>query len=170
MKGNTNKTKKIYLLLIISGIILCGVSAAFAINSEFENTLTNANYLISEDAANNIPNTLEGRYEASGICYKVVDGDTIWVTGIGKVRFVGVNTPEKGEPGYHEAKDYVKDLCLGKPVGLDIDNAKHQDKYNRTLAVIYTENGTNLNQALLNENLAEIMYIPPSEFNPYSWQ
>ncbi len=102
-------------------------------------------------------------YEASGKCYKVVDGDTIWVDGIGKIRFVQVNTPEKGEDGYQEAKDYVKEKCLGKTVYLDIDDKKHYDKYNRTLAIVYTEN-QDINRELLHENLAEIMYIPPSEF------
>ena len=43
------------------------------------------------------------------------------------------------------------------------DDKKHYDKYNRTLAIVYTEN-LDINRELLNENLAEIMYIPPSEF------
>ena len=102
-------------------------------------------------------------YEASGKCYKVVDGDTIWVEGVGKIRFVQVNTPKRGEDGYKEAKDYVKEKCLGKTVYLDIDDKKHYDKYNRTLAIVYTED-QDINRELLHENLAEIMYIPPSEF------
>ena len=106
--------------------------------------------------------------EVSGNCYKVVDGDTIDVEGVGRVRFVGVNTPERGESGYQEAKDYVKTMCLGKTVGLDIDNAKNKDKYSRTLAVVYVD-GVNLNQELLKKGYAEVMYIPPSEFNPYKW-
>jgi micrococcal nuclease len=106
--------------------------------------------------------------EVSGKCYKVVDGDTIDVEGIGRVRFVGVNTPERGQAGYQTAKDYVSSMCLGKTVGLNIDNAKNKDKYDRTLAVIYVD-GVNLNQDLLKKGYAEVMYIPPSEFNPYSW-
>ncbi len=93
-------------------------------------------------------------YEASGKCYKVVDGDTIWVEGIGKIGFVQVSTPERGEPGYHEAKDYVKEKCLGKTVYLDINN-KTLQQYNRTLAIVYTEN-LDINRELLNENLAEL--------------
>jgi micrococcal nuclease len=104
----------------------------------------------------------------SGKCYKVVDGDTIDVEGVGRVRFVGVNTPERGDSGYQEAKEYVKNMCLGKTVGLDIDDAKNKDKYDRTLAVVYV-GGVNLNQELLKKGYAEVMYIPPSEFNPYKW-
>ena len=170
MKGNNKKTKKIFLVIMGVFFIIGGISAVYSLSTGLDDIMTNAEYQISQQSANSIPNTLNGKYEASGICTKICDGDTIWVSGVGKVRFVGVNTPEKGQAGYHEAKDFVKSSCLGKPVGLDIDNAKHYDKYNRTLAVVYLENGTNLNQLILQEGLAEIMYIPPSEFNPYLWQ
>ncbi|OPX57563.1 MAG: hypothetical protein A4E25_02208 [Methanobacterium sp. PtaB.Bin024] len=106
--------------------------------------------------------------EVSGTCYNVVDGDTIDVEGVGRIRFVGVDTPERGESGYKEAKNFVKKMCLGKTVGLDIDDAKNTDKYGRTLAVVYVD-GVNLNQELLKEGYAEVLYIPPSEFNPYRW-
>lgn len=110
--------------------------------------ITNINYVLPEDVSatekigtikikdsktNKVSNV---SYEAKGNCYKVVDGDTIWVEGVGKIRFVGVNTPEKGEPGYEEAKGFVKEKCLGKTVYLDIDDSKNKDKYDRTLAVI----------------------------------
>ena len=90
------------------------------------------------------------------------------VDGVGRIRLVGVNAPEIGESGYQEAKDFVKSKCLGKVVGLDIDDAKHYDKYGRVLAVVYIGN-TNINAELLKSGYAEVMYIPPSEFNPYSW-
>ena len=73
-----------------------------------------------------------------------------------------------GSTGYQEAKDYVKSMCLGKTVYLDIDDEKHYDKYGRVLAVVYAGN-VNINQELLKRGYAEVMYIPPSEFNPNSW-
>ena len=116
----------------------------------------------------NINNTTI-KYEASGYCSYVVDGDTLDVDGVGRIRLVGVNAPEVGEPGYQKAKDFVKSKCLGKVVGLDIDDAKHYDKYGRVLAVVYIGD-TNVNAELLKRGYAEVMYIPPSEFNPYSWK
>ena len=49
------------------------------------------------------------KYDASGYCYHVVDGDTIDVEGVGRIRFVGVNTPERaariqGSEGLREIK------------------------------------------------------------------
>ena len=70
------------------------------------------------------------------------------VDGDGRIHLVGVNAPEVGEPGYQEAKDFVKSKCLGKVIGLDIDNAKHYDKYGRILAVVYVVD-TNINAELL---------------------
>jgi micrococcal nuclease len=40
------------------------------------------------------------------------------------------------------------------------------------MAVIYVKVGgswTTLNAELLRNGLAEMMFIPPSEFNPYGW-
>ncbi len=115
----------------------------------------------------NLPVSSQG--EVSGNCYHVVDGDTIEVEGVGRVRLVGVNTPERGEAGYSEAKEFVKSRCLYKTVSLDIDDKKQHDKYGRTLVVVYVVD-LNLNQELLKKGYAEVMFILPSEFNPYSWQ
>jgi len=108
------------------------------------------------------------KYDAKGYCDYVVDGDTIDVEGVGRIRLVGVNTPERGESGYQEAKDFVSKKCLGKTIYLDIDDKKNYDKYGRVLAVVYVDN-LNINQQLLKLHYAEVLYIPPSEFNPYSW-
>lgn len=151
------------LLILILSIGVSTISGAEINENSLSSTLIHANNII-----NNYNNT-SCHSEVSGKCNKVVDGDTIWVEGIGKVRFVGVNTPERGEPGYNESKNFVKQVCLNKEVSLDIDNKKHYDKYNRTLAVVIVD-GKNLNEILLKEKLAEVMFIPPSEFNPYNWQ
>ncbi len=129
-------------------------------NSDANNTSSNPS-----ETQNPSP---EAQYDISGYCYHVVDGDTLDVEGVGRIRLVGVNTPERGQPGYTSATDFIKSMVLGKTVYLDIDDAKHYDKYGRTLAVVYISN-KNLNQQLLQRGFAEVMYIPPSEFNPYSW-
>ena len=107
-------------------------------------------------------------YEVSGYCSYVVDGDTLDVDGVGRIRLVGINAPEVGQSGYKEAKDFVKSKCLGKIVGLNVDDAKHCDKYGRILAVVYSGD-ININAELIKRGYAEVMYVPPSEFNQYSW-
>ena len=106
--------------------------------------------------------------EFTGKCTYVTDGDTIEVDGLGKIRFVGVNTPERGVEGYICSKRFVQKLCLNKEVSLDIDDSKYTDRYGRYLAVVIVD-GKNLNEMLLKEGLAEVMYMPPSEFYPYDW-
>ncbi|MBU4311000.1 thermonuclease family protein, partial [bacterium] len=51
------------------------------------------------------------------------------------------------------------------------------DHYGRTLALVYTNLSDakkgprySLNAKLLQEGLAEVLFIPPSEFDPYSWK
>lgn len=46
-----------------------------------------------------------------------------------------------------------------------IDDEKRHDRYGRVLAVVYVDS-VNLNRELLRRGYAEVMYIPPSEFNP----
>ena len=108
-----------------------------------------------------------------GYVKNIVDGDTVDVSfdiyGIQRIRLVGINTPEIGEEGYEEAKEFVNKTCLGEVVTLDVDDKEQYDPYYRILAVVYV-NETNLNEKLLREGYAEIMYIPPSEFNPYEWK
>ncbi len=104
----------------------------------------------------------------SGKVIKVIDGDTIEVQRVGRVRFVGVNTPEKDEPGYEEAMEFLEKACLGKVVWIDIDDEKPKDHFGRILGAVYIE-GTNLNALLLRSGHAEILYLPPSEFDPRDW-
>ena len=169
------KQQTLLLLIITIIVVTAGCTSQNSDQNINHNTALNNDDSGQSSIQNSSPNsndtsnpTTNSRYEVTGLCYHVVDGDTIDVEGVGRVRLVGVNTPERGEPGYQSATDFVKSMVEGKVVGLDIDDAKHYDKYDRTLAVVYIDN-INLNQELLKRGYAEIMYIPPSEFNPYSW-
>lgn len=182
------------IILIVGVIIVCASAlSGNTYNTTEESAIDNNQYYVNSsvnnDTLNNtnngdadeVSNTVQAytksnkshygipvRHEVSGYCYKVIDGDTIRVEGIGgneKVRFVGVNTPERGEEGYYDAKDYIKEKCLYKTVYLDVDDARTHDRYNRTLAIVYDEDDENLNQQLLEKQLGEVMYIPPSEFD-----
>ena len=104
----------------------------------------------------------------SGYVKNVVDGDTIDVSfnicGIQRIRLVGIDAPDMDEEGYEEANEFVNETCMWEEVKLDVDDEKPYDSYPRILAVVYV-NGTNLNEKLVREGYAKVMYIPPSEFD-----
>ncbi|MBE9594407.1 MAG: thermonuclease family protein, partial [Proteobacteria bacterium] len=103
----------------------------------------------------------------------VVDGDTVDVSfnicWIQRVRLVGIDAPEIGEEGYEETKEFVNETCMWEEVKLDVDDMKQYDSYYRILAVVYV-NETNVNEKMVSEGYAEVMYIPPSEFDCREWQ
>ncbi len=108
-----------------------------------------------------------------GEVIKVVDGDTIDISPVGKAglqrfRLVGIDAPESGTPEGENVKQYVRDLCLGEQVWFDVDDREQYDKYNRVLAVIYYIDEVNLNRELLGKGLVQPFIKPPSEFIPYA--
>ncbi len=91
---------------------------------------------------------------------RVIDGDTIVVSGLGTVRYIGVDTPEAGEPFYHEAKKRNTELVGGKGLRLGICGPSPRDRYGRTLALVYAD-GVFVNEELLKDGLARTLIIPP---------
>jgi len=65
---------------------------------------------------------------------KVIDGDT-FETNRRKhsVRLANVDTPEKRQPGYQDAKKELSDLILNKEVTID---TVARDKYGRSVAKV----------------------------------
>ena len=164
------RKKHIFSLLIILIICAGAISIASAYTGTgFSHSIPSSKY--SDMSASDILSKYEKTdcsVEESAVCTKVVDGDTIYLDNGEKIRFVGVNTPERGVEGYITSKNFVQKLCLNKKVGIDVDDSKHSDRYGRTLGVVIVD-GKNVNEMLLKEGLAEIMYMPPSEFYPYDW-
>ena len=89
-------------------------------------------------------------------CVKVIDGDTIVLDGNEIVRLIGIDTPETKDPRkpvqYYgrEAYEFTKRLVEGKKVRLVYDLNK-KDKYGRTLAYVYLEDGTFLNAEVVKQ-------------------
>lgn len=102
----------------------------------------------------------------------VVDGDTFDVTNIGRIRLADINTPDRGETGFQEAREYVLSLILNHEVYLDIDDIYERDIYDRIVAVCYIRYNSsyllNVNKILLETDYAEIMNYN-NEFNPFEW-
>jgi micrococcal nuclease len=102
-------------------------------------------------------------YTYKAHCSYVVDGDTadftidcgFMVSVFHRARFFGINTPERGQVGYQEAKDYVKSKILDKDILIETYKS---DAFGRFLAdIFYTgDDGElhHLNQELLDLGLA----------------
>ena len=108
--------------------------------------------------------------EQTGYCSYVVDGDTLDFipdneTESIRIRLVGINTPESDANGYACSKQFLAKLCLYQNISINVDSEKEEDNYGRKLAIVILNN-KNINEILLKEGLAEVMSIPPSEFNP----
>jgi hypothetical protein len=70
-----------------------------------------------------------------GIVERVVDGDTIIVNG-SSIRLLGINSPEKGEIGYLEAKEFLEKEINSKEIKIYFGKDKF-DKYRRKLGYIF---------------------------------
>ncbi len=90
----------------------------------------------------------------------VVDGDTVILEGGETVRYVGIDTPEKGEPFYKEARRRNIELVKGKAITLVVCAEDPKDKYGRTLGWVWV-GAVSVNEVLLKEGLARTLVIPP---------
>ena len=111
--------------------------------------------------AETAPGTLHGPYPV----VRTVDGDTIRVDRNGEeivIRFIGLDTPETVaadrpvECFGPEASARTAELVDGGEVWLEYDEVSGlTDKYDRTLAFVWLDPGTMLNELLIREGFAE---------------
>ncbi len=98
---------------------------------------------------------------------RIYDGDTLFLENGQIVRLAGINTPEiegkyrHAEPGGEQAKKWLIKRLGGKKVRLQLDIQK-KDRYGRTLAYIFTQEGDNVNVELVRQGLAFVNIYPPN--------
>jgi len=102
----------------------------------------------------------------------IIDGDTIEVEGLGKVRLIGVDSPETVDPRKpvecfgNEATQKTTQILLARRVHLESDPSQgERDKYNRALRYVFLEDGTNFNKWLIENGYAhEYTYLLPYKY------
>lgn len=135
------KAWRIFLfLLIIAFFILLGYAL-----STIKSSNTNTTIINSKDIA---------------LVNRTIDGDTI-DTNLGKIRLLGINTPEKKERLYEEAKNFTSQL-ENKEI-IIIKTNEDKDQYGRLLR--YVEYNNNLvNEEILKKGLATLYYYEKDEY------
>lgn len=95
----------------------------------------------------------------------VVDGDTIDVRlasgQVLPVRYIGINTPERDEVCYREAREANRLLVQGQTVTL-VSDAEDRDRYDRLLRYVYV-GSLDVNRALVEQGFAEAVLYPPND-------
>jgi micrococcal nuclease len=108
----------------------------------------------------------------------VVDGDTIRVDLGGRtttVRLIGVDTPELGDrhdpsvgpqPFAREASDFTRRKLHRQRVRLEYEPGERVDRYGRTLAYVFLDDGTFMNRELVRSGLAHLYTHSAFRYRP----
>ena len=109
--------------------------------------------------------TDESARSASARVTKHTDGDTLWLSGIGKVRLIGMDTPEvygQVECFGREASAFVeRTVPLGSEVRYRL-GLEERDRYGRALAYVWLRDGRFLNRLLVARGYATPLTVPPN--------
>ena len=70
---------------------------------------------------------------------RVIDGDTIVISGDERVRLIGIDTPENGQCGFDEAKQALEKLLASGSATFYSGTTSEKDKYDRLLRYIEVE-------------------------------
>ncbi len=107
---------------------------------------------------------LTGSAPARGTVLRVTDGDTIRVRldggGVERVRYIGVDTPERGRCFARQATAANARL-LGRRIRLEYD-ADRRDRYGRLLAYVRGRDGRMINAELVRGGFAVPLTVAPN--------
>ncbi|MFC2030346.1 lamin tail domain-containing protein [Chloroflexota bacterium] len=90
----------------------------------------------------------------------VRDGDTVNLSDGRRVRYLGINTPEYGQPYFEEAKEANRRLVEGQTVRMELDT-QPTDRFGRTLAHLWVD-GKHVNLELVSQGLATAYHEAPN--------
>src|SRR4030095_2089383 len=164
----------ILLVFLISQLFMSGhsgsVDKVYSI-SKISQSENEESYKIQEIVAQSQNGNTSEDIELEGIVSKVIDGDTLDINGT-RIRLALVDTPERGQGGFDEEKNFVESLCLGKKGELDVDNGQRRgDRYGREVGVVYCD-GVNTNAKVMKNKMAKILteFCDISEFSKENLQ
>lgn len=97
------------------------------------------------------------------IISKVIDGDTVELRGGDKLRLLSIDTPEKGDLFYDEAKQFLSKLSLGRTAQIEYSNTR-RDRYGRLLGYLYVDS-IFVNKMILDNGLGYLYLFKDNDIN-----
>jgi len=109
----------------------------------------------------------------SGTVTRIFDGDTVEIETLGKLRLLGIDTPEREDSNrdkfyqrwhipprrlraiHRQARQFNQQALKGKKVTIEYDKG-NRDPYDRLLAYLYLPDGRMLNRLLIEMGLATV--------------
>lgn len=92
---------------------------------------------------------------------RVIDGDTVEMERLGRVRLIGVDTPERSRCYEAAATRFTRERLEGKVVRYELGQDR-EDRYGRTLAYL-SRGGEMHNLALLGDGYGRALTIAPND-------
>jgi micrococcal nuclease len=103
---------------------------------------------------------------------KVSDGDTVRLERQGSVRLIGVDCPEKAQPGGKDATEFTASALLNKEVEVELCAKQPTDRYGRGLAMISLVSGGRrilFNAELVRQGYARVYSLRPCTVDEDEW-
>jgi len=97
---------------------------------------------------------------------RVIDGDTVVIAGDERVRLIGIDTPEKSQCGFDEAKQALEKLLAAGPATFYSGTTSDKDKYDRLLRYIEVE-GIDVGLNLILNGFAIARYDSRDGYGPH---
>ena len=97
----------------------------------------------------------------------MVDGDTVDLSDGERVRIIGIDTPEQGQPGYAEAAAALSAMVLGHEVVLTPGALDDRDSYGRLLRYVDVD-GHDAGLAMINQGWAIARYDSRDGYGHYT--
>lgn len=110
------------------------------------------------DVLQGAPQEIQPGQEFTTVTF-VVDGDTVEIQTEERVRLIGIDSPERGDPYYTEARNKLSELVLNKQVRMEKD-VSEKDRYGRLLRYLYVGN-LFVNLEMVKQGYASVYTYPP---------
>ena len=144
--------------ILLFGFVLIAFLIWLANPSSTKNT-EKENALPIEPIEQTTESSSTGSSEGLFLVTRVIDGDTIELSNGDRVRYIGIDTPEKDICYFQEASQKNSELVLNKQVKLEKD-VSETDRYGRLLRYVYIDN-IFVNELLVREGYANASSYPP---------